>query len=130
MKEMEVPVQITIRGVPEAGAHHERMIRRQADRLTRYYERIVACHVVIAPQKPGSHHSGYNVRLRIEVPRDEIVVTHESRDRLDLAIHDSFDAARRRLAHYAELRKRPRASPLSRASPESRRRVMGSDGTM
>jgi len=69
MKPMEIPVQITIRGVPEAGVY-ERLIRRQADRLTKYYERIIACHVVISPLRRRRHHGGYDVRIRLEVPRD------------------------------------------------------------
>lgn len=110
---MEVPVQITNRGVPEAAALRQSILQH-ADRLTRYYERILACHVVVVPVRRRRQRRGYNVRLRIEVPRDEIVVTHESSERLDVAIHDSFDAARRRLAHYADVRKRPYASITAR----------------
>ena len=110
---MEVPVQITNRGVPEAAALRQ-CILQHADHLTRYYERIVACHVVVTPVSGRRQRRGYNVRLRIEVPREEIVVTHESSERLDVAIHDSFDAARRRLAHYVDVRKRPHASAAAR----------------
>lgn len=115
---MAVPVQITIRGVPEANAY-QHAIRRHADRLARYYDRIIACHVVVRSLTGGGHTPGYNVRVRLEVPRDEIVITHESNQRLNVAIHDSFEAVRRGLVHYADLRKRPRISRLTR------RRVAG-----
>lgn len=108
---MSVPVQITIRGVPEAG-RAQKTIRHHAERLTHYYDRIVACHVVVAAA--AGRRRGYNVRLRLEVPGEELVVTHDSSERLDVAIHDSFDSARRRLSHHADLKKRPRISPLMR----------------
>jgi ribosome-associated translation inhibitor RaiA len=114
---MAVPVQITIRGVPEANAH-QHAIRRHADRLARYYERIIACHVVVRPLAGRGHSRGYNVRVRLEVPRDGIVVTHESNQRLEVAIHDAFEATRRGLLHYVDLRKRPRGSPLTRRRVE------------
>jgi len=110
---MSVPVQITVRGVPEAG-RAKRAIPRHVERLTHFYERIVACHVVVAPAGGHGRHRGYNVRLRLELPGTELVVTHESSERLDVAIRDSFEAARQRLVHHADLKKRPRISPLVR----------------
>jgi ribosomal subunit interface protein len=103
---MELPVQISFRGVPPTDAI-EAKVRARAARLERYYDHVMACRVMIeAPHR--RHHQGklYHVRIDLTVPGGELVVTreppeHHAHEDLYVAIRDAFDAAQRRLEDHA-----------------------------
>jgi len=98
---MQVPLQITIRGIEHSDAL-EKHIRDRADRLDEFFERITSCRVVVeVPHK--HHHQGkeFNVRLDIGVPGSEIVVNHDHAEDVYVALRDAFDAADRRIEDYA-----------------------------
>ena len=103
---MQVPLQISFRDM-ESSAAVEGKIRERAAKLDRYYDRIMACRVVVeAPHR--RHHQGklYHVRVDVTVPQGELVVSREPMDHhphedIYVAIRDAFDAAQRRLADYA-----------------------------
>lgn len=89
----------------------ESRIKQQVDGLGHFYDRITSCDVTI--DAPHHHqHQGYRyvVRLRISVPGDVIVVSHES-ERDDahedpyVAVRDAFKSARRQLQDYARIRR-------------------------
>jgi cold shock CspA family protein len=122
---MQVPAQITYRGF-EPRAALEADVRERIAWLEQFYGGIVRCRVLV--ELPHRHrHDGrhFHVRIELTVPGGEpIVVTHEPslhgplkdvaaeahRKQAELegvheharaAVHDAFDAARRRLQDFA-----------------------------
>lgn len=97
-----LPVRITMHNidVPRAAAAD---IAARAARLARYYPRIESCHVTIdVPQ--GRHRTdadSYTVRIDLQVPGDDILVTRQPRRALATALDEAFRAARRRLQDHA-----------------------------
>jgi ribosomal subunit interface protein len=103
---MQLPLQVTFRGIPHSDAV-EASIRRKADKLETFYPGIVSCRVVVEAAH-HNHHKGnlYNVRIDIKVPQKEIVVSHRQHDQhahedIYVAIRDAFDAAKRQLEDFA-----------------------------
>lgn len=121
---MSFPVQITFRHMDPSAAVEAR-IREEAAWLERYFPRIVSVRVVV--EAPHGHHRrghGYDVSVRLIVPRAEIVANHhpsphstlvqddaghnqkhlevqpEHKD-VYVSIRDAFMAARRQLEDYA-----------------------------
>ncbi len=114
-------VQTSFRNLPPSPDLVAR-IEAEAGKLRRYFDGITRCRVVIVA--PHRHHrSGRRYALHIElaVPRERLVITHQppvravraaapaatKRDELDaahkdvqVAIRDSFAAARRQLQQY------------------------------
>lgn len=71
---MELPLQITSHDFAlSPGIEAE--IRKHADQLDTYYDRIMRCRVVV--EAPVGHHrrgGPFNVRLDLTVPRGELVI--------------------------------------------------------
>lgn len=84
----------------------------RAERLSRFYDRIMACQVVMsAPHRHQYKGRKYHVQIRLQLPGRFIVVSRESERDLShenayLAIHDAFRAARRELEDDIRLRRR------------------------
>jgi len=103
---MEQPLKITYRNIEPTPAI-EAKIRERADKLDRYYDGIIGCHVTI--EVPHHHqHSGalYHVHIDLAVKNGELQVgrdpaQHHAHEDLYVAIRDAFDAARRRLQDHA-----------------------------
>jgi len=89
----------------------EASINKHVEKLQRFYSHIVALHVTV--EAPHQHrHKGYNYRvvIRISVPDDTLVVSHErgrnpAHEDCYVAIHDAFQSARRQLQDYARIRR-------------------------
>jgi ribosome-associated translation inhibitor RaiA len=104
---MTLPVQISFKGMESSDALST-LIREQAERLGRVYERIERVEVTVdAP--PGNHRHGrpFHVRIRVHVPGNDVIVDRDptaddSHDDAQVAVRDAFDAARRRLDTHAE----------------------------
>ena len=98
---MQIPLQISLHGIAHSSALYD-AIREKAEKLQRYYDRIMSCRVVLElaarHQRKGKQ---YAVRIDLKVPSSEIAVTHEHDEDLQVALRDAFDAARRRLEDYA-----------------------------
>jgi ribosomal subunit interface protein len=98
---MQIPLQISLHGIAPSNALHN-AIREKAEKLDRYYDRIMSCRVVL---ELGARHrrrgKQFSVRIDLRVPGGEIAVTHEHDEDLQVALRDAFDAARRRLEDYA-----------------------------
>jgi len=101
-----VPVQISLRHMDPSPALEAR-IHEKAEKLERFFDRIVNCEVVVeAPHK--HHHKGklYNVRIEINVPGANVYVgrsgpqDHAHED-VYVALRDAFDAAYRQLEDHA-----------------------------
>jgi len=116
---MQVPLQITFRGIDPSDAIETR-VRELAARLGRYHERITSCRVMIeTPHRNKGHGKLYHVRIDITVPGAEIVVGREpqakhAHEDAYVALRDAFEAARRRLQDRA---RRMRGKVKSREGP-------------
>jgi cold shock CspA family protein len=125
---MILPVQITFRNVtPTEQAQEE--IRARARKLETFYGPITSCRVLVeAPARHRQRGFLFHVRIDLTVPEGEIVVkraptlyprgrdigderqrkgmeTRSGRKHLSVAIHEAFDAARRRLQDHARRRR-------------------------
>lgn len=108
---MQLPLQITFRDM-EPSAAVEKAIREKVEKLDRFYDHIMSCHVVV--EAPHSHHNKgnlYQVRIDMKVPDGELMVNHghhhrdHSHEDVYVAIRDSFDAMKRQLEDYARKRR-------------------------
>jgi ribosomal subunit interface protein len=102
---MQIPLQISLHGVAHSDALYD-AIRTKAEKLERYYERVMSCRVVLElDARHKQHGKQFVVRIDLKVPGGEIVVTHEHDEDLNIALRDAFDAARRRLEDYARVQR-------------------------
>lgn len=102
---MAIDVQISFRGIaPSAAA--EAQVRRRADALEQFSDRILGCRVVLdSVDRHQRHGRIYHVRVDLMVPGGPIVANREAgvnhaHEDLNVAIRDAFDAARRRLQDH------------------------------
>lgn len=91
----------------------ETRIREMAETLATAYQRIIRVEVVVeAPHRRGVKGQRYHLRIKIEVPGNDVMISRDPGDDnahedIYVAIRDAFHAARRRLeVHVAkELRR-------------------------
>jgi ribosomal subunit interface protein len=103
---MQIPLQISFRNMDPSPAVEAR-IRKKAEKLERFHDRIIGCTVVVeAPHR--HHHKGklYSVRVDISVPGKDVVVdrakpTDHAHEDVYVAVRDAFNAATRRLEDQA-----------------------------
>lgn len=122
---MDEPLKITYRGIDPSPAV-EAKVRERMERLERFYDGIIGCHVTIeSPHR--QHHKGnvYGVRIDLAVKGGELLAGREpGRDHkhedLYVAIRDAFDAARRRVQDHA---RRQRGEVKRTAQPQRARVV-------
>lgn len=113
-------VQIAFQNLDPSPAMEE-LVREHAARLDRFFDRIIACRVVIeSPHR--HHHKGrvYTVHVHLSVPGGELVVGRDGQsdhahEDLKVAIHEAFDAARRELEDHA---RRMRQDVKTHAAPQ------------
>lgn len=99
-----LPVQITIRDMPISPAL-ESAIRKKAEKLLKYYDRICSCRVVIeVPQKHKHQGKLFNVRIDLTVPGKELVVNRKQDEDVYIAIRDAFYAIGRQLEEHSRKR--------------------------
>ena len=100
-----LPVQITIRDIPSSPAI-ESNIRKRAQKLNRFYDRVSSCRVVVELMQKHKHQGKlYNVRIDLTVPGKELVVTRKFDQDVYVAIRDSFDALVRQLEEHSKKRR-------------------------
>jgi ribosome-associated translation inhibitor RaiA len=104
---MTIPLQVHLGEVADA-PRVEAEIARGLARLERYSDEIQRCQVWV--EAPHGHHLQgrlYEVRMRLAVPDEEIVVHHQpADDDVHALVHRAFDAARRQLQDYVRRRRR------------------------
>ncbi|UCF87555.1 MAG: HPF/RaiA family ribosome-associated protein [Nitrospiraceae bacterium] len=103
---MENPLQITGRNFELTDAIKSE-IHKRAEKLDKFYNRIMSCRVVI--ESPQRHrHAGklYSVNIDITVPGGELCIRREPREDLYVSIRDNFQAARRKLEDFARRQRR------------------------
>lgn len=104
------PIQVTFQNLDPSPAI-EAAVRNRAEKLDRFYDRIMGVHVVVdAPHKHQRHGHVYQVRIDVTVPDGELIVSRSPSDNrahedVYVAIRDAFDAMRRRLEDYARQRR-------------------------
>jgi ribosomal subunit interface protein len=99
---MQVPLEISARWItltPDLEAE----LRRRADKLERYFNRITSCRIAVEQHTANHHQEGgpYRVRLDITVPGSELVAAKEADD-LYGAVRAAFDAAERQVDAYSQ----------------------------
>jgi ribosomal subunit interface protein len=98
---MQIPLQISLHGIGHSDALYN-AIREKAEKLERYYDRIMSCRVVLElAGRHKRHGKQFSVRVDLKVPGGELAVTREHDEDVQVAIRDAFDAARRQLEDYA-----------------------------
>lgn len=98
---MQIPLQVTFREVPPSDAV-EAHVRDKAEKLDQFYDKIMACRVVVGMIQRHRHQGKlYNVRIDLTVPGGEVVVNRDRAEDIYVAIRDAFDHAKRRLEDYA-----------------------------
>lgn len=102
---MQKPLQVVFRDLNHSD-EIEDLVRRHAEELEQYFDRITGCRVVVQASHPHQDNRRvYSVHIDASLPHKEILVTHD-RDRdgthhdVYTAIGDSFRAARRQLETY------------------------------
>ena len=102
---MQVPLQISLHGIGKSDALYD-SIRERAEKLERFCDRITSCRVVLEVEARHKR-QGKPLRARIDlkVPGEEIVITREHDEDVQVALRDAFHAARRKLEDYARERR-------------------------
>ena len=103
---MEQALQISYRDFPKSEAL-DAVIREKAAKLDQYYEKIMACRIVV--EQPHHHHRQgnlFHIRIDLTVPGKEIVVKrdppkHHAHEDPYVTVNDAFDAMRRQLQDFA-----------------------------
>lgn len=122
---MEQPLKVTFRGIEPTEAI-EAKIRERVERLERYYDGIVGCHVTIETPHRRQHKGKlYGVRIDLTVKGGELLINrepdaHHAHEDLYVAIRDAFDAARRRIQDHA----RRQRGEVKRSEQPQRARVV------
>lgn len=102
---MAVDLHISFRGMEPSPAV-EAQVRRRADELEQFSDRISACRVVLeAVDRHHKHGRIYHARVDLTVSGGRVVASREpglnhAHEDLHVAIRDAFDAARRRLQDH------------------------------
>src|SRR3990172_9947593 len=97
---MQIPLQVTFRDMPQSDAVETR-IREKADKLERYYDRIMACRVVVEmPQRHKHQGKLHSIRIDLTVPGVELVANHAQHEDVYVALRDAFTAITRQLEDF------------------------------
>ena len=99
---MKIPLQVTFRDIPASDAVEAR-IREKAEKLNRFYDRIMACRVVVEmPQRHKHQGKLHSVRIDLTVPGAELVANHALDEDVYVAIRDAFTAITRQLEDHVQ----------------------------
>lgn len=102
---MQEPLRIAFRNMT-APIGVEDDIRRHIAELEQFFDRIIACHVVVEVDH-RRHRQGnpYRIQIVLTVPGHDVIVRrepphHQQHEDLHLAVGDAFHAAQRQLQDY------------------------------
>lgn len=102
---MKIPLQVTFRDMPTSEAVEAR-VREKADKLSRFYDRIINCRVVIEmPQRHKHQGKLHSVRIDLSVPGAELVANHARDEDVYVAVRDAFAAITRQLEEFARMQR-------------------------
>jgi cold shock CspA family protein len=98
---MERPLQITSRNF-KLFEDVETKIRNEAEKLNKFYDRIMRCRVVVeSPHRHSRQGKQFHVKIHLTLPGGDMIIKREPREDIKVAIRDSFSAARRKLEDFA-----------------------------
>lgn len=113
---MQVPLQVTLKDMPQSEAVESR-IRDKAEKLGRFYDRIISCRVVVeTPQRHQHQGKLYSVCIDLTVPGAELVANRAQDEDVYVAIRDAFVAITRQLEDFV---RRQRGDMKSHATPDA-----------
>ena len=75
-------------------------VRGRIAHLERFFDRIVSCRVAIDGPEGHRGRNRYGVHLSITVPREEIAISKQEDENLEIALREAFQAAERRIEDY------------------------------
>ena len=107
---MQVPLEITFRGVPHSDAVEAR-IREKAAKLEQFCDNIISCRVAVEAEHHHQHQGNlYKVRIDLSVPQKHIVVSRDHHDKQShedfyVALRDAFAAATRQLEEHVRIQR-------------------------
>jgi ribosomal subunit interface protein len=107
---MQVPLEITFRGVEHSDAVEAR-IREKAAKLEQFCDSLTSCRVAVEAEHHHQHQGNlYKVRIDISVPNKHIVVSKDHHDKqahedVYVALRDAFAAATRQLEEYVRIQR-------------------------
>jgi ribosome-associated translation inhibitor RaiA len=100
---MQVPLQITLRNLPQSPALEE-LIRRKAQKLDAFRPGITSCAVTVeAPHRHQRQGREFAVRIDLHVPGREIVITREHDEDVYVALREAFEIAVRQVDENARV---------------------------
>jgi cold shock CspA family protein/ribosome-associated translation inhibitor RaiA len=98
---MELPLQITSRNF-KLFEDVEIRIRNEAEKLNKFYNRIMRCEVVVeSPHRHSRQGKQFHIKIHLTLPGGDMVIKREPHEDIKVAIRDSFRAARRKLEDFA-----------------------------
>lgn len=105
-----IPLNVSFQGLPPSDAVRDD-IQERVDRLEKYFDRIIACDVVVSI--PHRHHNQGkipHIQFRLKVPGTTIVVSREpeknkAHEDVYVAIADSYAALVRQLEDYVRTKR-------------------------
>lgn len=108
---MQIPLQVAFHGLDKSEAVEER-IREKVNKLEKYFDRIVACRVVIEAHHRNAsqlHHKGepFHVAITLSVPGEDLIVKRDPKDPhehedIGRALKDAFAAMERQLKDFVD----------------------------
>lgn len=94
---MDIPLQVTFRGIAHSPALSER-IRQRATKLHTLHPRITSCRVTIEGRhRHHLHGRPFIARIDVHIPDHEVVVGYDENEDPHVAVREAFDAAQRQL---------------------------------
>jgi len=97
---MLLPIQVSFRDTLASKAI-EANIRKKAEKLEQYFNRISSCRIVVKSTQKHKHQKLYTIRIDVTVPGKEFAVTHKKNEDVYIAIRDAFNAIARQLENHA-----------------------------
>jgi ribosome-associated translation inhibitor RaiA len=107
---MTIPFNLHFQNVDRSPALED-TVRKYVDSISRFYDRITDCQVTIqAPHKHQAKGTRYKVVIKISVPGDTLVVSHEDESNAAhedcyVTVRDAFRSARRQLQDFARIQR-------------------------
>ena len=101
---MDIPLQVTFRGLAHSPALSER-IREKATKLHTQHPRITSCRVTVEGRhRHHLHGRPFSARIDVHVPDHDVVVAYDEHEDPHVAVRGAFDAVHRQLKNTADLK--------------------------
>ena len=102
---MQVPLNIVFRHMEKSEAVEERIIQK-LDKLEDSYGEIISCNVVIEQVNKNQNQGRlFNIRINLNLPKKEIVITHQKDEDLFVVVRDALNSLTHKVeAHFDKLK--------------------------